>query len=82
MLRIVMRRLALLLPAIGFTSCLWAGLPDPLSLEHALTLADDPHPSLRQADALLQAAQAESAGVQALSGLRADVQLGAQYIIP
>lgn len=59
-----------------------AELPDPLTLEHALSLADQPHPVLQQASALVDSARAEQARVDALDNARVDLELAARFIEP
>ncbi len=73
---------ALLMAACYSPLCLGVDLPQPLTLEYALSLADGPHPRLHQADARLQAAQAEQDRVDAIDGIRVDVELAARYIEP
>ncbi len=72
----------MVLLAGAFSSPLQAGLPQPLTLEYALSLADESHPQLQQADARLEAARAEQDRVDAISGIRVDVELAARYIKP
>ncbi len=59
-----------------------AALPDPLTLEHALTFADAPHPELEQAYAELDLAVARVLGVEANTGLTISAQGRARYIEP
>jgi outer membrane protein TolC len=59
-----------------------AQLPDPLTLEYALSLADAPHPLLDRADARLAAARAEQLQVDAVDNVKVDLELAARLIEP
>ncbi len=57
-------------------------LPDPLTLEFALSLADDPHPQMVERQAALEVAQAQVEGISAQRGLRAKISARARWIEP
>ena len=57
-------------------------LPSPLTLEHALGLADAPHPLIDQANARLEEARAEQRRVDAIDDVKVDVELAARFIEP
>lgn len=57
-------------------------LPDPLTLEAALALADDPHPALEVASARLDAARAEQQRAGARDGLEIGVEGRLRVIEP
>ncbi|MBF2759108.1 MAG: TolC family protein [Ectothiorhodospiraceae bacterium AqS1] len=57
-------------------------LPDPLTLEFALSLAEAPHPDWVERQAALAAAQAQVEGLSARRGLRADILGRARWIEP
>lgn len=57
-------------------------LPQPLTLEYALSLADAPHPQLQQADALVDVARAEQSRVDAIDNVKVDLELAARLIDP
>lgn len=57
-------------------------LPNPLTLEHSLALADDPHPDLDRARARVEAARAGLTQAESASGLRANVDLTPQWVLP
>lgn len=59
-----------------------ADLPDPLTMEYALSLADAPHPLLDQAGARLDAARAEQLQVDAIDNVKVDLELAARLIEP
>ncbi|MDE2089289.1 MAG: TolC family protein [Gammaproteobacteria bacterium] len=59
-----------------------APLPDPLTLEYALSLAAGAHPDLQQARALLERARAERRQVEARTGVRADIEASALWVDP
>ncbi len=59
-----------------------APLPDPLTLEYALTLADAAHPQLEQARAGVDLAEAERAAAEARYGINASVDARARWIEP
>jgi outer membrane protein TolC len=59
-----------------------ASLPDPLTLEHALTFADAGHPELEQAYAEQDLAVARLLGAESGSGLVIAAQARARYIEP
>lgn len=74
-------------PAIVLALLVWilpaaAELPQPLTLEHALSLADLEHPSLQAADARLAQARAELQEVDAIDNWRVDLELAGRYIEP
>lgn len=81
--------IALLRPAVLFGMVLLAApghgqqpLPDPLTLEHALSLADEYHPTLEVAAARLEAAQAGLLQVEADNALQAGVEAKARLVDP
>jgi len=57
-------------------------LPSPLTLEQALALAEAPHPDLDQAQARLGLAQAGLAQAESVSGIRANLELTPQAVLP
>lgn len=57
-------------------------LPEPLTLEHALSLADDPHPDLLAAAADRDVARAERDLAASATGLNASVNAQAKWIEP
>ena len=57
-------------------------LPEPLTLEYALSLSDANQPELEQAFAELDFAQARERSVQAARGLNISAQLRGRYIEP
>ena len=57
-------------------------LPQPLTLEYALSLADAPHPQLQQADARVDVARAEQSRVDAIDNVKVDLELAARLIDP
>lgn len=57
-------------------------LPDPLTLEFALSLADAPHPDMVEGQAALSAAEAQVEGVSAQRGLRGGILARARWIEP
>ncbi len=59
-----------------------AELPQPLTLEYALSLADQEHPTLQAADARLARARAELDRVDAIDNWRVDLELAGRYIEP
>jgi outer membrane protein TolC len=59
-----------------------AELPQPLTLEHALSLADLEHPSLQAADARVAQARSELERVDSLDNWRVDLELAGRYIEP
>jgi outer membrane protein TolC len=59
-----------------------APLPSPLTLEQALSLADDAHPDLDRAQARLTAANAGLDQAESTSGLRANIDLTPQWVLP
>lgn len=59
-----------------------APLPDPLTLEYALSLADEPHPDLEQARAELDQAEAVRLAVEAQMGVNMGVEARAQWVEP
>ena len=78
-----------LMRQVLFAGLCWALLPayaqtlsDPLTLEHALTMADMPHPDLDQAGARLEGARAELEQVQSIIGLRSHLDLTPQVVRP
>jgi outer membrane protein TolC len=64
--------LASLFSTAGMSESQREPLPSPLTLEQALTLADQSHPDRELADAALQMARAELAGVEADDDLQVD----------
>jgi len=73
---------ALMLLMGGVIGAAEPGLPNPLSLEHALALADQAHPDLVIAGARVDAAHADLQQAESLSGLRAQVELTPQRVQP
>jgi outer membrane protein TolC len=72
----------LLLPG---TPGLWAAeapLPNPLTLEQSLALADAPHPDLDRARARVDAARAGLTQAESGSGFRAHADLTPQWVLP
>lgn len=73
-------------PALAALACAAAAagaaepLPDPLTLEHALSLASEDHPSVVLSKAEVAAAEAERAQADAEDGLYAAARLNARYI--
>lgn len=59
-----------------------AALPDPLTLEHALSLADAPHPDLLDAQARLDLAEAARMAVDAQTGINVGIEARAQWVDP
>lgn len=60
-----------------------AGLPEPLTLEYALSLADDKqHPALSMGDANIKAAEAFRSEAEADDDINATLQAQAQWIDP
>jgi len=59
-----------------------AALPDPLTLEHALSLADAPHPDLLDAQARLDLAEAARMAVDAQMGVNVGIEARAQWVDP
>ncbi|HIP53544.1 MAG TPA: TolC family protein [Chromatiales bacterium] len=57
-------------------------LPQPLTLETALAMAEDDHPELEQADARLRLARAQRLAAEADNGLELGVELSARVIEP
>lgn len=55
-------------------------LPQPLTLDYALTLASEPHPSLELSRSRLALAEARRLQVEADDNLQADLSLNARYI--
>ncbi|MBI5613084.1 MAG: TolC family protein, partial [Gammaproteobacteria bacterium] len=73
---------ATLLLAVGVLQAAEPGLPSPLTLEQALALADQAHPDLVISGARVDAARADLQQAEALSGLRAQVELTPQRVQP
>lgn len=57
-------------------------LPEPLTLEYALSLADEPHPELEAARAGVEQARAELASATARYGLNATLEGRARWVQP
>ena len=57
-------------------------LPDPLTLEKALALADEPHPDLQIAEARVRAAEAELQGAQSDDDLDIYIEGAVGYLEP
>lgn len=57
-------------------------LPDPLTLEKALALADEPHPDLQIAEARVRAAEAELQGAQSDDDLDIYIEGAVGYVEP
>jgi len=55
-------------------------LPNPLTLEQALALADDAHPDIELAKARLSMSQAQASAAEAQTGLEISGQLLPQYV--
>ena len=53
-------------------------LPDPLTLEYALSLADAPHPDIQLQDARIKSLEADKQGIQDEGGLDVFLDIGAQ----
>ncbi len=74
--------LASLFSTAGISESQREPLPSPLTLEQALTLADRSHPDRELADAALQMAQAELAGVEADDDLQVDFTVALSAVDP
>lgn len=59
-----------------------AALPEPLNLDHALSLANEPHPDLQAAAAETDIAQAQRDRARAAYGINAGVNAEARWIEP
>lgn len=59
-----------------------SGLPDPLTLEYALSLADEPHPELLAAGAQVRVAEAEQLAAKSLSGFNVNLEGRLQWVEP
>ncbi len=59
-----------------------AKMPDPLTLEAALSFADRPHPQVQVGEAELEAAEADSLDARAETGLRSWVEARLRYTDP
>ncbi|MDH5435715.1 MAG: TolC family protein [Gammaproteobacteria bacterium] len=57
-------------------------LPEPLTLEYALSLVDEPHPDLESIIADRDLAQAGVLSVDAMTGFRSSIEARAQWIDP
>lgn len=57
-------------------------LPEPLTLEHALSLADEPHPEMRQARAAVERARARVDQAASITGLNAEAAAAARWVNP
>jgi len=57
-------------------------LPEPLTLEHALSLAGEPHPDLERAAAGIDLARAGRLEADALTSLRSSVEAEARWVEP
>ena len=57
-------------------------LPEPLTLEYALSLANEPHPDMERFIAQRDSAQADILGADAISGLTSSIEARAQWIDP
>jgi outer membrane protein TolC len=55
-------------------------LPNPLTLDHALALADDAHPDIELAKARLSLSQAQASAAEAQTGLEISGQVLPQYV--
>lgn len=74
----------------GIFSLSWAradamladALPEPLTLEFSLSLADEPHPALELVEQQLAIAQAELAQAESLGGFNVSAQARARWIEP
>lgn len=55
-------------------------LPEPLTLEYALSLVDEPHPDLELITADRDLAQANMLSVDAISGLNSSIEARAQWV--
>ncbi len=61
----------------------WASpLPNPLTLEQALALADEPHPELSLAYSQIDTARAQSAAVESINSVRAFVEIVPEIVQP
>lgn len=58
------------------------GLPDPLTLEHALSMADEPHPDLAVMQADVLSAEAARRRVDAATDINAYIEGRLQYVDP
>lgn len=58
------------------------GLPEPLTLEYALSLADAPHPDLELAKADIDAARADEAQAESATGWNARLEARARLVQP
>ncbi|HDP88989.1 MAG TPA: transporter [Thioalkalivibrio sp.] len=76
----------LALSAVLVVSPAWVAasepLPEPLSLDQALTLAEAPHPDLATAHAALEAAEARRLGAGAVNDFEANLSLDARWVEP
>lgn len=57
-----------------------SAIPEPLSLEYALSVVDDGHPSVALGQAEIASAKAERAAIDADNGFYASARLNARYI--
>lgn len=57
-------------------------LPEPLTLDHALSLVEAPHPDLATSRAALEAAEARRLGAAATNDFAADLTLDARWVEP
>lgn len=57
-------------------------LPEPLTLEQALQLADEPHPTVVAAESLVELAEADVLGADALDNWRAHLEARLQWVEP
>jgi len=66
-------------PALAAES---TGLPEPLTLEYALSLADEPHPDLQLAQAGVDSAKADEAQAESATGWNARLEAQARWVQP
>ncbi len=59
-----------------------SNLPEPLTLEYALSLANEPHPDLELITADRDKAQADILSVDAISGFNSSIEARAQWVEP
>src|SRR5690606_23098906 len=84
------RRLLLLLCLSGLAGSAWAQdagerappLPEPLTLEQALALADEPHPTLLAAESEVDLAEADLQAADASDNWRARLEGRLQWVEP
>jgi outer membrane protein TolC len=70
------------IPAYAAAPAAEQSLPEPLTLEHALSFSDRPHPDLEQAYADLDLARARAQSVESVTGTNVGLRARAYYIEP